>query len=137
MAITLSSAFSTAMLQHTGTTMADQIGAGTLVVYSGTPPTGANEGLSGNTVLATFTLSAAASQSTTAGVTSLALSAATVTASASGTATFFRILSSGSTSLIQGLIGVSGSDWNLSSTTVTSGDNVSITGTGTITLPVT
>lgn len=136
MSITLSHQFVTT-LEGVSTTagLVEQIGGGTLVIYSGTPPTGADEALSGNTALATFTLSAAGSQ-TVGGSTpwqvTLAFSATTVTASATGTATFFRILNSGSTSLIQGTVGTSGADWNLSSTGITSGDNVSITGTPTV-----
>lgn len=141
--ITLSSAFANALAAHDATaaqsSVADQIGGGSLVIYgagSGTPA-GANESLDSNAVLATFTLSAASAQSSAAGVISLAFSATTVTAASTGTATFFRILSSGSTSLIQGLISTSGADFNLSSTAITSGDNVSITGTPTLTVPVT
>lgn len=136
--ITLSATFADALLNHSGTSVTDQLGGGSLVLYSGTPPTGANEALSGNTVLATFAFAAATAWSTTStGVLTLDIPTTTVTAVASGTASFFRILNSSSAALIQGLVSTSGSDWNLSSTAVTSGDNVSITGTPTITLPVT
>lgn len=133
MAILLSSTFTNALLQHSGTSVADQFGGGTLVVYSGTPPTGPNESLSGNTVLATFSFQAAASWGApSTGVENLAFVAQTVTASASGTATFFRILNSGGSALLQGTVGASGADFNLSSVSITSGDNVAITGTPTI-----
>jgi hypothetical protein len=137
MTIQLSTTFADALLAHDATAgqsaVADQIGGGTLVAYSGTAPAGPNEALSGNTALATFTFSAASAQGTpSAGVMNLAFAATTVTASATGTATFFRILSSGGTALVQGTIGTSGADWNMSSTSITSGDNVSITGTPTI-----
>lgn len=138
MAITLSNTFTNNLL-GTGTQgVATQIGGGTLIVYSGTPPAGPNEALSGNTALATFTFNAAGSQGTpSAGVMNLSFAATTVTASASGTATFFRIANSGTTALIQGTVGTSGSDFNLSSVNITSGDNVTITGTPTISWPVT
>jgi hypothetical protein len=127
MAITLSNTFVNDLLEHTGVSVADQIGGGTLVVYSGTPPAGPNEALSGNTALATFTFSAAASQGApSGGVMNLAFAATTVVAGNTGTATFFRILNSGGTALVQGAITA---DFNLSSTTVTTGDNVAITGT--------
>lgn len=138
MAITLSNTFTDNLLLGSSAVGVDQqIGGGTLVVYSGTAPAGPNEALSGNTVLATFTFSAAGSQGAPAGGSvNLSFVATTVTASASGTATFFRILDSSGNALIQGSVGTSGADWNLSSTAITSGDNVSITGTPSIAFPV-
>lgn len=133
MTILLSNTFANALLQHGGTSLADQFGGGTLVVYSGTPPTGPNEALSGNTVLATFTYAAATAWSApSVGVENLDFASQTVTAVATGTATFFRILNSSSQALIQGTVGTSGADFNISSTSITSGDNVAITGTPTI-----
>jgi len=139
MAILLSTTFVNKLLGTSTTAgVAEQIGGGTLVAYSGSAPAGPNEALSGNTALATFTFSAAASQGTPAsGSMTLAFSATTVTASATGTATFFRILDSGGNALVQGVIGTSGQDWNLSSTAITSGDNVQITGTPSISWTVT
>ncbi|HEY1700882.1 MAG TPA: hypothetical protein VGG75_14320 [Trebonia sp.] len=136
--ILLSTTFADNLL-GTGTEgVATQIGGGTLIIYSGTAPTGPNEGLSGNTALATFTFSAAGSQGSPAsGSMTLVFAATTVTAAASATATFFRIASSVPTALIQGTVGTSGADFNLSSTTITSGDNVAITGTPTISWTVT
>lgn len=142
MSILLSTTFADALLAHDAvagqSAVADQIGGGTLVAYAGTAPTGPNEALAGDTVLATFTFSAASAQgSPSAGSMTLAFSATTVAAVATGTATFFRVLNSGGTALIQGTIGTSGADWNLSSTAITSGDNVSITGTPSISWTVT
>lgn len=138
MAILLSTTFTNGLL-GTGTSgVAVQIGGGTLVAYSGTPPTGPNEGLSGNTALATFTFSASGSQGTpSSGSMTLVFANLTVAASASGTATFFRVISSGPAALIQGTVGTSGADWNLSSNVITSGDNVTITGTPAISWTVT
>lgn len=134
MAITLSSTFSNNLL-GTGTQgVANQIGGGTLVLYAsgGSPPAGPNEAATG-TVLATFTFSAAGSQGTpSAGSMTVAFAATTVVASGTGTADYFRVNNSGSAALIQGSVGVSGSDWNLTSPAITSGDNVTITGTPSI-----
>jgi len=133
MAILLSSTFANALLQHGGSAVSDQFGGGTLVVYSGSPPTGPNESLSGNTVLATFTFQPATAWSApSAGVQTLDFVAQTVTATATGTGTFYRVLNSGGTALLQGTVGASGADFNLSSVAITSGDNVAITGTPTI-----
>lgn len=139
MTITLSSTFATNLLGTSTTAgVSEQFAGGTLVVYSGTPPTGANEALSGNTVLATFTFAAIGGWSAASGgVQNLDFSATTVTASASGTATFFRIISSAPAALVQGSVGTAGADFNLSSVVITSGDNVTITGTPTVSFPVT
>lgn len=145
MTILLSSTFTDNLL-GTGTEgVATQIGGGTLVVWanSGSNPAGPNESTNG-TALATFTFAAAGSQgSPSAGVMNLQFSAGSgtatnpiVTASASGTAAYFRINASGGTALIQGTVGTSGADFNLSSVAITSGDNVSITGTPSISWPV-
>lgn len=148
MAIQLGTHFASQVLAHDGTAgqsaVADLIGGGTLVIYSGTEPATVDTALSGNTALATFTFSAGSSQgSVTSGALSLVFSNQTVTAANSGTATFFRIITSASftpaasTAVIQGTISTSGADFNLSSTTITSGDNVTITGTATIAFNIT
>ena len=142
MTILLSTTFTDLLLgyessAHTAS-VADQFGGGTLVVYSGTAPTGPNEALSGNTALATWTFAAASSWSASAGGSqNLDIPTLTVTAAATGTATFFRVLNSGGTALIQGTVATSGGDFNLSSTSITSGDNVTITGTPSIAWTVT
>lgn len=138
MAIQLSTTFANALLQHGGTTVADQLGGGTLVAYAGTPPAGPNEALSGNTVLATFTFAAGASWSApSGGVLPLAIPVLTVNATATGTATFFRMISSGAAALVQGTIAqASGGDWNLNTVTFTTGDLIAVTGSPSIAFPV-
>lgn len=142
MAILLSTTFADALLAHDATagqsSVADQLGGGTLVVYDGTAPAGPNEALSGNTALATFTFSAGSAQGTpSAGVMDLIFAATSVTVAATGTGTFFRVLTSGGTALIQGTVGTTGADWNWSSVAFTSGDTASITGTPSIAWTVT
>lgn len=145
MTISLSTTYADSQLNYTGTahtsSVADLLGGGSLVLYSGTAPDGANESLNQhatNTALATFTFAGASSWTTTSTATlTLDIPTATVTASASGTATFFRILNSSGTALIQGSVAqTSGGDWNMTSTSVSSGDQVQISGTPTIALPV-
>lgn len=133
------------LLGNTGGSLAAQVGSGAnLVIYAGTPPTNANTALSGNTVLATLALASTPFSSYTfnasggpnangAAVATLG-SISSATAAATGTATFWRILTSGSTALLQGACGTSGSDMNLNTTAVTAGSTVSIT-SGTISLP--
>jgi hypothetical protein len=139
MGITLSTTFVDDLLEHSGVSLADAIGAGTLKLYASgsAPPVGANESIIG-TLLATWTFAAASAfTAPTGGILLLDFGGTvSVTAVATGTADYFRVLNSGAAALIQGLVGTLSSDWNLSSTTVTSGDNVSITGTPSIAWPV-
>lgn len=134
MAITLSNTFTNNLL-GTGTNgVATQIGGGTLILWAsgGSPPPGPNEATVG-TQLASFSFSAAASQGTpSAGSMTLVFAATTVVATGTGTADYFRINSSAPAALIQGTVGTSGADWNLSSVSVTTGDNIAITGTPSI-----
>lgn len=91
---------------------------GTFVIYSGTPPANAQTALSGNTALATHTLSTF----TRSGGVVTAGAIADDTIDASGAATFFRCIVSG-TAELQGSVGTSGSgaDAIVNSTTYTSG----------------
>lgn len=134
-----------AVAQAMLTALGTQIGASaTLVMYNGTAPTNANTALSGNTALATLALSASAfsgySFNATGGPNANGAEVATMgaitnaTASATGTAVFWRILTSGGTAILQGGIGTSGADLILNTTSITSGSTVSIT-SGTISLP--
>ncbi len=119
-----------------GSTMIAALGAlansGTLVIYSGTQPTNPDTGLSGNTALATFTFNAsafgAASQVSNTEQIAASLVAGTVSASATGAATFARVYKSDGTTVVADLtVGTSGADINLNSTSITSGGNVTIT----------
>lgn len=74
--------------------------AGTLVIYDGTPPADAKTALSGNTVLATHTLAGFTESNGT--ITASAIASATITAT--GEATFMRILIGG-TSEYQSIVG--------------------------------
>ena len=98
--------------------------AGVLYIYAGTRP--ATGGAAG-TLLATFTLGSPFAPAAALGVLSPTLPSA-VTASAGGTASWFRVATtSGATQVIDGDVGTSGSDLNLSTTTITTGLNISIT----------
>lgn len=104
-----------------------------LILYSGTMPTNAGTALSGNTAVATIsgiTWGAAAS-----GVATISASTAD-NGAVGGTATFFRLTKTdGTTVIIQGTVGTSGSDLNLNNTVINAGANVSLT-SGTYTAPV-
>ena len=74
--------------------------AGTLVIYDGTPPANAKAALSSNNVLATHTLAGFTEANGT--ITASAIASATITAT--GAATFMRILIGG-TSEYQSIVG--------------------------------
>lgn len=112
--------------------------SGKIIIYGNSPaePATADTALSGQAVLATFTLSATAFGAASNGVITLSGVPLTVAASASGTAAFFRIFKSdGTTCIAQGTVGTSGAQLNLNTLTITSSVNVTIT-SGTITMPV-
>lgn len=95
---------------------------GTFVIYSGTMPTNAQTALSGNTALATHTLPTFTRSTGT--VTAGAITNDTI--DASGTATFFRCIVSG-TAELQGTVGTSGTDAILNSTAYVIGGTSQVT----------
>lgn len=116
---------------------ADAIGAlangGTIEVRSGSQPASASDAATG-TLLATFTLSGTAFGAPSAGVKTLAGTPLSATAAATGTAGWFRVKGSGGSTVLDGSVGTSGAELNLSTTTITSSDSVQIT-SGTLTMP--
>ena len=104
----------------------NNVNSGLIRIYSGTPPANPDTALSGNTVLVELTLAVDAFPAASSG-TAAANAIPSVTASATGTATFFRVLESdGSTVRAQGTVGTSGTDMVLTDTSITSGGNVTI-----------
>lgn len=108
--------------------LTDYLDGGTIEIRTGSRPTSPDDAATG-TLLATLTLptpsfGAASSKSATVG------SIATVTAAATGTAGYFRAKSSGGTAYVDGAVGVTGSgaELELDSTSITSGQDVDITG---------
>lgn len=106
---------------------------GTLNIYSGSQPTDANTATSGQTLLVTLTFSGTAfgngvaSGSAGSKVCTATANAITAgTAGNTGTAAWFRILTSGSGVCIDGSVGTAGCDLNLSSTAISTGAIVSI-----------
>lgn len=135
MATSLTSAAADAMSSALNTYV-NSGGAGKIIIYDATGGVPANAGtaIGSQVVLATFTLNNPAFTSS-GGVLTLAGVPKTVAASASGTASFFRILlNNGTTVVLQGTVGTSGQQLNLNTTTITSGVNVTIT-SGTVTMP--
>lgn len=105
------------------------IGSGAnLVIYDGTPPATVNAALSSNNVLAVLPLSSTPFGAASSGVATANTITTDSSADASGTATFFRIRKSdGTTYVMQGSVGTSGCDLNLVTTSIVSGQPVSVT----------
>lgn len=107
---------------------------GRLELFTGTRPANANTALTTQTLLATLTFAATAFGSATAGV-AVSNSIGNVTAAASGTAAWCRCYQSdGVTVVLDCNVGTSGSDLNLTTTTISFGGTVSVT-SFTLTLP--
>jgi hypothetical protein len=110
--------------------------SGTLKIYTGSQPTDANTALGAQTLLGTLTLSAtafpASSASGSAGSRVVTATANTITddssADATGTAAWFRVLKSdGTTVVFDGSVGTSGCDLNLTTVSIVSGADISVT----------
>lgn len=131
MAVRLSAALATTLADAVDTALGN---AGTIKIYSGTQPATADTGIGGSTLLATFTLGSPGFGGAVSGVITLAGTPLTVAASATGTAGWFRMATSGGSTILDGSVSTSGAQINLNTTSITNGVNVSIT-SGTITMP--
>jgi hypothetical protein len=101
--------------------------SGYLRIYDGTAPASANASLSGNTLLAELTFGNPAFGAASSGVATANAITGDASNNASGTATFFRIYESdGATVVLQGSVGTSGCDLNLTTTTITSGGTTDV-----------
>lgn len=98
--------------------------AALLRIYDGTRPA---TGGTATTLLAELTCGTPFAASASSGVLTLGSITQDASANASGTATWFRIVTSGGTFVLDGNVGTSGSDLNLTTTTITSGQPVSVT----------
>lgn len=121
MALAYSTALRNAMLDEITTA----IGAsGLLRIYDGSRPA---SGGAATTLLAELALSATAAGSASGGALTFSSITQDSSANATGTATWFRVVTSGGTFVIDGNVGTSGSDLNLTTTSIVSGQPVSVT----------
>ena len=102
-------------------------GAGKLRIYDGTKPATADTAITSQVKLAELTFSATAFGAASNGVATANSITADASADASGTATWFRVVSGGGTTIFDGTVGTSGADINLDSTSITVGQQVSVT----------
>lgn len=120
MALAYSSTVRNAMLDA----ITSAIGAsGLLRIYDGARPA---SGGSATTKLAELALSATSAPGASVGVLTFSAISNDTSADASGTATWFRVTTSGGTFVIDGNVGTSGSDLNLTTTTIVATQPVSV-----------
>lgn len=112
----------------------DTGGAGTIKIYTGSQPATADTALGAQTLLVTITLSATAFGSASNGVATLAGTPLSGTAVASGTAAWFRMANGSGTTIMDGTVGTSSSDIIVNTTTIASGNTVTVS-SGTVTMP--
>lgn len=104
------------------------IGAsGKIRIYSGSVPADADTALGAQVVLAELALSATFAAAAAAGVLTANAISNDASADASGTASFFRVLTSGNAAVVQGTVGTSGADLNLNTVSIVAAATVSIT----------
>lgn len=129
MALTVAAASTQVM----GVALASDIGASaTIEIRSGTKPATPETAASG-TLLATVAISGSFTSATNGTLT--AADPASVTVAATGTAGHFRLKKSGGTAVLDGTVGTSGADMNLSSTSLIAGGTVDL-GIPTLVVPV-
>jgi hypothetical protein len=121
MALAYSVAVRNAMLDE----ITAAVGAsGLLRIYDGSRPA---TGGTATTLLAELTLNATFAPAASSGVLTLNAITSDSSANATGTATWFRIVTSGGTHVIDGNVSTSGSDLNLNTTSIVSGAAVAVT----------
>lgn len=120
--------FNTAQLNAFLDTVNAQVGAsGKIRIYSGTRPANADTALSGNTVLAELALSATAFAAASARAIAINTVTNDASADATGTATFFSVLTGANVRVIDGEVGTAGADLNLNTVSIVALAVVSIT----------
>lgn len=98
--------------------------SGLLNIYDGSRPA---TGGTATTLLAQLTLNSTFAPGASSGVLTLNSITQDSSANATGTATWFRVTTSGGTFCFDGNCGTSGSDLNLTTTSIVSGQPVSVT----------
>lgn len=102
-------------------------GSGLLRIYDGTRPAGPGTAVTSQVLLAELTCNATFAAAASGGVLTLNAITQDSSANATGTATWFRIVTSGGTAVLDGDVGTSGSDLNLTTVSIVATQPVSIT----------
>jgi hypothetical protein len=124
MALAFSSTLRSARADQINTAINGGSGPGLLRIYSGSRP--ATGGVA-TTLLAELTFSDPAFNAAVSGVLTAAPIFEDSSANAAGTATWFRIVDSSGTFVMDGNCGVTGSDLNLNSVNISVGQSISVT----------
>ena len=104
----------------------DVLNGGFVEFYTGSQPATPDTAVSSQTLLGTCNLSATAFGAASSG-TKTANSIANATAVATGTATWARVYKSdGTTAVIDGSVGTSGTDWILADVAITTGGTITV-----------
>ena len=123
MAISYATTLRNARLDQVNTAMNAGAGAAMLRIYDGTRPA---TGGTATTLLAELTFSDPAAAAASGGQLTASAITQDASANATGTATWFRVVDSAGTFVMDGNVGTSGSDLNLTTTSITSGQPVSV-----------
>lgn len=108
--------------------LSDYADNGYIRIYDGSQPANADTAVGAQVLLAELRFSATASGAAVAGVITFSAITEDAAADATGTATWFRCLrSNGTTVIMDGSVGTSGSDLNLNTTSLVVGAAVQIT----------
>lgn len=108
--------------------LSDELDSGYLRIYDGSQPANADTAISTQTLLAELRFNATAAPAASNGVLTFNAITADSSANATGTATWFRALKSdGTTVIMDGTVGTSGCNLNLTSASITTGTQVSVT----------
>jgi hypothetical protein len=102
-------------------------GAGLLRIYDGTQAATADTAVGAQVLLAELTFSDPAFGAASNGVATASAITQDASANATGTATWFRVVTSAGTAIFDGTVGTSGADLNLNTTSIVAGAAVSVT----------
>jgi hypothetical protein len=104
----------------------DQADGGSLRIYDGTQPTNADTAVGAQTLLAELALGTPAFGAAAAGVATANAITDDSSANATGTAAWFRVVTSGAAALWDGSVGTASADLVLDSVSIVTGGTVSI-----------
>jgi hypothetical protein len=107
--------------------LAARLNGGFLRIYDGTQPTNADTAIGAQVLLAELTFNATAAPASTVGLLTFNAITADASANATGTATWFRAVSSnGTTVVMDGSVGTATSNLILNSVSIVAGGNVAV-----------
>lgn len=128
MALQYSVAYRTATMTAIATAVTT---SGVMVLYAGTRPVDCATATTGQTILATWQSNVTQFGTATSGVLTVSAPVAATVVGAAGTAAWFGIYPTSTTTnndrVIQGDVAVSGSDWNITNTSIAALQNVTFT----------